>query len=52
MQIIFHHPGCFEYVEGVLATGFSLVFLGHLILGLLRNYDDYRANRPSRDRGD
>jgi hypothetical protein len=46
---LFAYPPFFMCVGLVLSTGFVLVRLGHSLLGLLRDFDDYRANRPKRD---
>ncbi len=42
------YPAWFTQVGAVLATAFVLVKLGHKVLGLLRAFDEYRANRPKR----
>ena len=47
----FAYPPWFTQVGAVLFTGFVLIRLGHKILGLLRAFDDYRVNRPKRERG-
>jgi hypothetical protein len=45
---LFAYTECFMYVGLALSLGFGLVRLGHSVLGLLRDLDDYRTNRPRR----
>ena len=42
------YPALFAYVAFGVSVGFFVVRLGHAVLGLLRDLDDYRANRPIR----
>jgi hypothetical protein len=38
-------PPC-EYVAFAIFIAFALVALGHAVLRLLRDIDDFRSNRP------
>jgi hypothetical protein len=42
------YPALFAYLTFGISAAFLLVRLGHSVLGLLRDLDDYRAQRPSR----
>ncbi len=42
------YPELFAYMAFGISLGFLVVRLGHAVLGLLRDLDDYRANRQVR----
>jgi len=43
-----HTLAYFSYVAFAISALFLLVKLGHKVLELMRDFDDYRSNRPPR----
>lgn len=48
ISLVLGQPAVYAYVTGGLLILFGLIKIGHRVLDLLRDLDDYRANRPRR----